>query len=122
MEVLNVNVGILGHVDSGKTSLVKALSTVLSTASLDKHPQVRKEMPFAPVDTDCTPVISYFCAVLLRYYCTYYDTAWLHLYSLNYEASDALPVLVQVRPYTINSMVHSAFRVLLQSQRYHLSF
>lgn len=40
MEVLNVNVGVLGHVDSGKTSLVKALSTVLSTASLDKHPQV----------------------------------------------------------------------------------
>lgn len=41
MEVLNINVGILGHVDSGKTSLVKALSTVLSTASLDKNPQVR---------------------------------------------------------------------------------
>lgn len=40
MEVLNINVGILGHVDSGKTSLVKALSTVLSTASLDKNPQV----------------------------------------------------------------------------------
>ncbi|CAM9713705.1 unnamed protein product [Scytosiphon promiscuus] len=42
MEVLNVNVGVLGHVDSGKTSLVKALSTVLSTASLDKHPQSRE--------------------------------------------------------------------------------
>ncbi len=37
--VLNVNVGVLGHVDSGKTSLVKALSTLLSTASLDKNPQ-----------------------------------------------------------------------------------
>lgn len=37
--VLNVNVGILGHVDSGKTSLVRALSTELSTAALDKHPQ-----------------------------------------------------------------------------------
>ncbi len=37
--VLNVNVGILGHVDSGKTSLAKALSTLLSTASLDKLPQ-----------------------------------------------------------------------------------
>jgi selenocysteine-specific elongation factor len=37
--VLNVNIGILGHVDSGKTSLVKALSTSLSTAALDKHPQ-----------------------------------------------------------------------------------
>lgn len=38
-KVLNINVGILGHVDSGKTSLVKALSTTLSTAALDKHPQ-----------------------------------------------------------------------------------
>lgn len=49
MEVLNINVGILGHVDSGKTSLVKALSTVLSTASLDKNPQVRS---LAPLCTD----------------------------------------------------------------------
>ena len=39
MSSINVNVGILGHVDSGKTSLVKALSTSLSTAALDKHPQ-----------------------------------------------------------------------------------
>jgi selenocysteine-specific elongation factor len=38
-QVLNVNVGVLGHVDSGKTSLVKSLSTLLSTASLDKNPQ-----------------------------------------------------------------------------------
>eukprot|EP01031_Cornospumella_fuschlensis_P044838 gene44838-54837_t len=37
--ILNINVGILGHVDSGKTSLVKALSTSLSTAALDKNPQ-----------------------------------------------------------------------------------
>ena len=37
--VINVNVGIMGHVDSGKTSLVKALSTSLSTAALDKSPQ-----------------------------------------------------------------------------------
>ncbi|GLC39063.1 hypothetical protein PLESTB_001289600 [Pleodorina starrii] len=40
--VLNVNVGILGHVDSGKTSLVAALSTQLSTAALDKHPQSKE--------------------------------------------------------------------------------
>eukprot|EP01050_Picozoa_sp_SAG11_P045311 SAG11_NODE_22522_length_404_cov_1.504918_1_plen_46_part_10 len=32
---LNINLGVLGHVDSGKTSLVKALSVHLSTASLD---------------------------------------------------------------------------------------
>ena len=31
--------GVLGHVDSGKTSLVRALSTELSTAALDKNPQ-----------------------------------------------------------------------------------
>ncbi|KAH8052197.1 hypothetical protein JL722_10297 [Aureococcus anophagefferens] len=36
---LNINVGIMGHVDSGKTSLVKALSTTLSTAALDKAPE-----------------------------------------------------------------------------------
>lgn len=38
-KVLNINVGVLGHVDSGKTSLVAALSDVLSVAALDKHPQ-----------------------------------------------------------------------------------
>ncbi len=36
---MNINIGVLGHVDSGKTSLVRALSTELSTAALDKHPQ-----------------------------------------------------------------------------------
>ncbi|KIZ07588.1 Selenocysteine-specific elongation factor [Monoraphidium neglectum] len=40
--VLNINVGVLGHVDSGKTSLVAALSSTLSTAALDKHPQSRE--------------------------------------------------------------------------------
>ena len=40
--VLNLNVGVLGHVDSGKTSLVKTLSTLLSTASLDKSSQSRQ--------------------------------------------------------------------------------
>lgn len=38
-EVFNLNVGVLGHVDSGKTSLCKVLSEVTSTASLDKNPQ-----------------------------------------------------------------------------------
>ncbi|KFG31523.1 elongation factor Tu GTP binding domain-containing protein [Toxoplasma gondii VAND] len=33
------NVGVLGHVDSGKTSLARVLTAVRSTASLDKHPQ-----------------------------------------------------------------------------------
>lgn len=37
--VLNVNIGVLGHVDSGKTSLCRSLSTTASTASFDKSPQ-----------------------------------------------------------------------------------
>jgi len=39
---INVSIGILGHVDSGKTSLARALSTKFSTASLDKNPQSRQ--------------------------------------------------------------------------------
>uniref|UniRef100_A0A1B6DV18 Selenocysteine-specific elongation factor n=3 Tax=Clastoptera arizonana TaxID=38151 RepID=A0A1B6DV18_9HEMI len=38
-KILNLNVGILGHVDSGKTSLAKVLSKISSTASFDKNPQ-----------------------------------------------------------------------------------
>lgn len=41
-DVINVNVGVMGHVDSGKTSLVAALSTHLSTAALDKHPESKR--------------------------------------------------------------------------------
>ena len=37
--ILNVNIGILGHIDSGKTSLAKNISTIASTASFDKNPQ-----------------------------------------------------------------------------------
>lgn len=40
--VLNINVGVLGHIDSGKTSLCKALSTIASTAGFDKNPQSRE--------------------------------------------------------------------------------
>lgn len=40
-QILNINVGVLGHVDTGKTSLVKTLSSVLSTAALDKSKQSR---------------------------------------------------------------------------------
>ena len=42
MAVLNFNLGVLGHVDSGKTSLAKALSTVASTACFDKNPQSKE--------------------------------------------------------------------------------
>ncbi|CAJ1023378.1 Elongation factor Tu GTP binding domain/50S ribosome-binding GTPase, putative [Leishmania shawi] len=37
--MLNVNIGLLGHVDSGKTALAKALSRTASTAAFDKSPQ-----------------------------------------------------------------------------------
>ncbi|XP_076436674.1 selenocysteine-specific elongation factor-like [Babylonia areolata] len=39
---LNFNIGVLGHVDSGKTSLCKALSTTASTAAFDKNPQSKE--------------------------------------------------------------------------------
>lgn len=34
-----VNIGLIGHVDCGKTSLCKALSTTKSTAAFDSNPQ-----------------------------------------------------------------------------------
>lgn len=37
--ILNLNIGILGHVDSGKTSLAKVLSQIPGTAAFDKNPQ-----------------------------------------------------------------------------------
>jgi selenocysteine-specific elongation factor len=40
--ILNINVGVLGHIDSGKTSLCKALSTIASTAGFDKNPQSKE--------------------------------------------------------------------------------
>ncbi|CAI5500685.1 unnamed protein product [Closterium sp. Naga37s-1] len=58
--VFNVNVGILGHVDSGKTSLARALSTLLSTAALDKHPQsaergITLDLGFSAFQVDVPP-------------------------------------------------------------------
>ena len=41
-KTLNINIGILGHVDSGKTSLSKLLSSIASTASFDKNPQSKE--------------------------------------------------------------------------------
>uniref|UniRef100_A0A1I7XNK7 Tr-type G domain-containing protein n=1 Tax=Heterorhabditis bacteriophora TaxID=37862 RepID=A0A1I7XNK7_HETBA len=34
---MSLNVGVLGHVDSGKTTLTKALADTASTASFDRH-------------------------------------------------------------------------------------
>ncbi len=37
-----VHVGLMGHIDHGKTALAQALSERVSTAGLDKHPQSQK--------------------------------------------------------------------------------
>jgi selenocysteine-specific elongation factor len=42
MATLNFNIGVLGHVDSGKTSLAKSLSHIASTACFDKNPQSKQ--------------------------------------------------------------------------------
>lgn len=34
-----IHVGLVGHIDHGKTQLARALSQKVSTAGLDKHPQ-----------------------------------------------------------------------------------
>ncbi len=36
-----VHVGLMGHIDHGKTELARALSEKISTAGLDKHPQAK---------------------------------------------------------------------------------
>jgi len=41
-DILNFNVGILGHVDSGKTTLAQCISTTASTAAFDKNPQSKE--------------------------------------------------------------------------------
>ena len=41
-KLLNINIGVLGHIDSGKTSLCKAMSTIASTAGFDKNPQSKE--------------------------------------------------------------------------------
>ncbi len=38
-EYLPMHVGLMGHIDHGKTELARALSEKVSTAGLDKHPQ-----------------------------------------------------------------------------------
>lgn len=41
-KIFNINIGCLGHIDSGKTSLAKALSTTSSTSAFDKSTQSRE--------------------------------------------------------------------------------
>lgn len=57
-KTLNFNIGVLGHVDSGKTSLARALSSTASTAAFDKNPQSRErgitlDLGFSSFTVDC---------------------------------------------------------------------
>ena len=38
----NKSIGVMGHIDSGKTSLSRALTKITSTAALDKNPQSKE--------------------------------------------------------------------------------
>jgi len=37
-----VHIGLFGHIDSGKTAIAEVLSTVISTAGIDAHPQSKE--------------------------------------------------------------------------------
>jgi selenocysteine-specific elongation factor len=41
-DTIPVHIGLLGHIDHGKTQVARALSEVVSTAGLDKHPQAQE--------------------------------------------------------------------------------
>ncbi|CAK9065982.1 Selenocysteine-specific elongation factor (Elongation factor sec) (Eukaryotic elongation factor [Durusdinium trenchii] len=56
-KALNVNLGVLGHIDSGKTSICRMLSTVTSTASMDKSKESQErgitlDLGFSSFSTD----------------------------------------------------------------------
>lgn len=56
-KALNVNLGVLGHIDSGKTSICRMLSTVTSTASMDKSRESQErgitlDLGFSSFSTD----------------------------------------------------------------------
>ena len=41
-ELVPIHIGLMGHIDHGKTALAKVLSEKVSTAGLDAHPQAKK--------------------------------------------------------------------------------
>ena len=41
-DLIPVHVGLMGHIDAGKTSVARCLSEIVSTAGLDKHSQAQK--------------------------------------------------------------------------------
>lgn len=56
-QTTNINVGLMGHVDAGKTSLARFISDVGSTAAFDRHPASQErgitlDLGFSRVTTD----------------------------------------------------------------------
>jgi selenocysteine-specific elongation factor len=63
--LLSVNIGVLGHVDSGKTSLCKALSTTASTAAFDSNPQSQERGITLDLGFSCFSLNDMFCITLV---------------------------------------------------------
>ena len=42
IDLVPIHIGLMGHIDHGKTALAKVLSEKVSTAGLDAHPQAKK--------------------------------------------------------------------------------
>ncbi|KNH08367.1 selenocysteine-specific elongation factor-like protein [Perkinsela sp. CCAP 1560/4] len=58
----NLNVGLFGHVDSGKTSIAKSLSSLPSTACFDKHRESRErgitiDLGFSAYQTEASKLL-----------------------------------------------------------------
>jgi selenocysteine-specific elongation factor len=41
-DLIPIHIGLLGHIDAGKTAIARSLSKIISTSGLDKHPQSQK--------------------------------------------------------------------------------
>ncbi|MHA1270726.1 MAG: selenocysteine-specific translation elongation factor [Candidatus Helarchaeota archaeon] len=41
-DLIPINIGLLGHIDHGKTAIARVLSEIVSTAGLDKHKQAQE--------------------------------------------------------------------------------
>ena len=43
--LIPIHVGLLGHIDAGKTAIARCLTEIQSTSGLDKHPQSQERLP-----------------------------------------------------------------------------
>ena len=68
MDIVNnipINIGLFGHIDSGKTAIAEVLSEIISTAGIDAHPQSKKR--------GITIDLGFTCFVLDNYLITLVD-------------------------------------------------